>query len=104
MSSDQKQQEKDFNLQIGLSVFNTQVVHSMFSEKTQQSLLEKLDRRESSPSNTLPPSIDYQDIRRSSTPTIIKQVGSNRYFSFLVIYLSILSSLFICRFFMQPKK
>jgi hypothetical protein len=72
MSSNQEQPKKDLNLHIGLSIFNTQVIRSIFSDNKLNQSVENFDRRESNPSNTLSPGIDYQVTRRSSAPSISK--------------------------------
>ncbi len=103
MSSNQKQQEKDFNFHIARSIFNAQVVRAMFSYNKQKTLVEKFDRRQSNPSKTLSPGINYQVTRRSSVSSISKPVGSNRYFTSSIIYLQFVAY-FVHRLFVPSKK
>jgi hypothetical protein len=95
MSSNQKQEQKDLNLHVGLSIFDTQVVRTIFPDHQQDPSVEELERRESISSNNLSPGIDYHAIRRFSAPSISRGVGSNKYFTFfcylfLVFYLLII--------------
>ena len=85
MSSNQKQEKKDFNLFISLSKFKSDVVHSVFSSTSQKPLVDPFNQGDSVSRSASLPGINCEVNRRSSTPPTSNLVGSNKYFiSFLI--------------------
>ncbi|CAF0906869.1 unnamed protein product [Adineta steineri] len=80
MSSEQDQDQKEFNLHTGRALCNVQLVRGTFEGNKQNSSNQVLIRRESNPTNNPPLTVKYRLTRSPSTPSINKSVGSNKLF------------------------